>query len=192
MSINYIQQHLNESVQVLQLLQESSTLTPTIDTAAAMMTQALRAGNKILFCGNGGSAADSQHLAAEFSGRFLRDRQPLAAMALTVDSSALTAIGNDYGYEHVFSRQVTGIGRSGDVLVAISTSGESANVVEAAKAARHKGIHVIALTGANGGALTAEADLRINVPAERTDLVQQAHITVGHILCGLVEKTISE
>ncbi len=192
MSINYIQQHLSESVQVLQLLQESSTLTPTIDTAAAMMTQALRAGNKILFCGNGGSAADSQHLAAEFSGRFLRDRQPLAAMALTVDSSALTAIGNDYGYEQIFSRQVTGIGRSGDVLVAISTSGESANVVEAAKAARHKGIHVIALTGANGGALTAEADLRINVPAERTDLVQQAHITVGHILCGLVEKTISE
>ncbi|MCH9758316.1 MAG: SIS domain-containing protein, partial [Proteobacteria bacterium] len=147
MSINYIQQHLNESVQVLQLLQESSTLAPTIDTAAAMMTQALRAGNKILFCGNGGSAADSQHLAAEFSGRFLRDRQPLAAMALTVDSSALTAIGNDYGYEQIFSRQVTGIGRSGDVLVAISTSGESANVVEAAIAARHKGIHVIALTG---------------------------------------------
>ena len=192
MSINYIQQHLSESVQVLQLLQESSTLTPTIDTAAAMMTQALRAGNKILFCGNGGSAADSQHLAAEFSGRFLRDRQPLAAMALTVDSSALTAIGNDYGYEQIFSRQVTGIGRSGDVLVAISTSGESANVVEAAKAARHKGIHVIALTGANGGALAAEADLRINIPAERTDLIQQAHITVGHILCGLVEKTISE
>ena len=141
-----------------------------------------------MFCGNGGSAADSQHLAAELVGRFAREREPLAAISLTVDSSAITAIGNDYGYDHVFERQLRGIGRAGDALVAISTSGQSANVVSAARAARQMGVAVVALTGRSGGALATLADVAISVPATRADSVQELHIAVGHMICDLVEE----
>ncbi|HEY2010107.1 MAG TPA: D-sedoheptulose 7-phosphate isomerase [Rhizomicrobium sp.] len=158
--------------------------------AAEMMVCALKAGNKVMFCGNGGSAADSQHLAAELMGRYMRDRRPLPALSLTVDTSALTAIGNDYGYDEVFARQLRGIGASGDVLVGISTSGNSANVVKAIATARDMGVRTIALTGQSGGKLAGIADLCIAVPASQTNQIQEMHITIGHVVCGLVEDAI--
>jgi D-sedoheptulose 7-phosphate isomerase len=163
---------------------------PSIAAAAEAMITTLRAGGKIMLCGNGGSAADAQHLAAELVGRYLKDRAPLAALALTVDTSALTAIANDYAFEEVFARQVTGLGRPGDLLLALSTSGDSANVVAAVAAARAKGIATIALTGAGGGRLAPLADLAIRVPAQRSNAVQELHIAIGHILCGLVEDAL--
>ena len=162
-------------------------LAPVIGQAAERIKQSVDAGGKAIFCGNGGSAADSQHLATELMGRFLRERAPVAALALTVNASTLTAIGNDYGFEHVFSRQLAGIGRAGDVLVGISTSGNSDNVVHAAQKAREMGIAVVALTGEDGGRLGRQCDLLINVPATRVDLIQEMHIAVGHILCAIVE-----
>ncbi len=165
-------------------------LAPQLAQAAQLFAAALASGGKVVFCGNGGSAADSQHLAAELAGRFLIDRKPLAALALTTDTSALTAIANDYGYEEVFARQLRGIGRAGDVLVAISTSGNSDNVVRAAIAAREINIKVIALTGRTGGELAKHADLPIRFPADRTDKIQELHIAAGHIVCGAVEEAL--
>lgn len=158
--------------------------------AADILIAALRAGNKILFCGNGGSAADSQHLAAELMGRYLRDRKPLPALSLTVDTSALTAIGNDYGYDEVFARQLRGIGTNGDVLVGISTSGNSANVIKAMSAARDMGIRTIALTGQGGGKMASVADLCIAVPSGKTNQIQEMHIAIGHLICGIVEDAV--
>jgi D-sedoheptulose 7-phosphate isomerase len=160
----------------------------SIVDAAEMMVETLRNGGKILFCGNGGSAADAQHLAAELMGRFLKDRKPLAALALTVDTSALTAIGNDYGYDLIFARQFEGIGRPGDMLVGISTSGNSRNVINALEKAKAIGARTIGLTGAQGGAMANICDICLRVPSERTDHIQEMHIAVGHILCGLVEE----
>lgn len=161
-----------------------------IERTAEVWIAALRAGRKIMFCGNGGSAADAQHLSAELVGRFLYDRDPLAAVALTVDTSALTAIGNDYGYEAVFSRQVKGIGQAGDVLVGLSTSGNSANVLRAFEAARSMGIVTIGLTGEGGGKLAALSDVLIAVPHRLANHIQEAHITVGHLICGLAESAL--
>lgn len=158
--------------------------------AAEVMITALKAGQKIMFCGNGGSAADSQHLAAELMGRYLRDRRPLPALSLTVDTSALTAIGNDYGYAEVFARQLRGIGDKGDVLVGLSTSGNSENVVKAVADAGAMGIRTIALTGQGGGKLAAIADLCIAVPSGKTNEIQEMHIAIGHLLCGLVEEAV--
>jgi D-sedoheptulose 7-phosphate isomerase len=163
---------------------------PVISAAADMLIECFRGGHKVLFCGNGGSAADSQHLAAEFMGRYLRDRKPLPSLALTVDTSALTAIGNDYGYEHVFSRQLRGIGSAGDVLVGISTSGNSANVVHAFEAAREIGVRCIAMTGAKGGKIADLAELAIKVPSTQTNEIQEMHILIGHMLCGFVEEAV--
>ena len=164
--------------------------TPAIAGAAEAMIKTLRGGGKIMLCGNGGSAADAQHLAAELVGRYRKDRAPLAALALTVDTSALTAIANDYAFEEVFARQVTGLGRPGDLLLALSTSGDSANVLAAVAAAKANGIATIALTGAGGGQLAPLADLAIRVPAARSNAVQELHIAVGHILCGIVEDAL--
>lgn len=158
---------------------------------ADLMVAGLRSGGKVMFCGNGGSAADSQHLAAELMGRFMRDRAPLAAMSLTVDTSALTAIGNDYGYADTFARQLRGIGRKGDVLVGMSTSGNSANVVAALTAAREMGITTIGLTGAKGGIMADFCDLLIAVPSTMTARIQEMHIAVGHMMCELVEDTMA-
>ena len=160
---------------------------PEISAAGRILIAAIQSGGKVMFCGNGGSAADAQHLAAELSGRFLHDRRSLAGLALTTDTSALTAIGNDYGFDHVFSRPLRGLGRAGDALVAISTSGNSPNVLEAIKAARDIGIKVVGLTGAGGGKLAGLADVCIKAPADRTDHIQEMHIAVGHMLCGIVE-----
>lgn len=166
------------------------TCSADIERAAQAMIASMAAGNKIMFCGNGGSAADSQHLAAELMGRYLRDRGPLPALALTVDTSALTAIGNDYGYVEVFARQLRGVGRSGDVLVGLSTSGNSANVIAAIEAARAMGVVTIGMTGTNSGRMDDLCDILIKVPATRTNRIQEMHIAVGHMLCGFVEDAL--
>jgi D-sedoheptulose 7-phosphate isomerase len=159
--------------------------------AARMLERCLRDGGKVMFCGNGGSAADAQHLAAELMGRFLVDRAPMAAMALTVDSSAMTAIGNDYGFHEVFARQVRGVGRSGDVLVGISTSGNSANVILAFEAAKSLGIRTIAMTGGGGGRMAPLADVLINAPSLSTPRIQELHIAIGHTICELLEDAMT-
>ena len=160
----------------------------SVAAAARMIVAALKGGGKAIFCGNGGSAADSQHLAAELMGRYLKDREPLAAVALTTDSSALTAIGNDYAFDEIFARQLRGLGRQGDVLVGISTSGNSRNVVAALETARARGIATIALTGSAGGAMREAADLCIAAPSSDTPRVQEMHIAIGHMICDLVER----
>jgi D-sedoheptulose 7-phosphate isomerase len=167
-------------------------LTPAIGLAAEAMIASALDGGQLLVCGNGGSAADAQHIAAEYAGRFLRERRPLAAIALHTNSSAVTAIANDYGFEEVFARQVRAHGRTGDVLLAISTSGESANVLEAVNAARDIGMTTIALCGVAGGAISLASDISIDIPSTATPRVQEMHILVGHILCGLVEEAVCE
>jgi D-sedoheptulose 7-phosphate isomerase len=165
-------------------------LAPDVQRAADTLSHALRSGGKLMFCGNGGSAADSQHLASEFTGRFVDDRRPLAALALSTDSSALTCIANDYAFEQVFERQLRGLGRAGDVLVAISTSGNSGNVLRAAHAAREIGVRVVGLLGRDGGQLLALCDVALVVPSNTTARIQEAHIFIGHTLCGLVEAAL--
>ncbi len=155
--------------------------------SARTLAVCLAKGGKILFCGNGGSAADAQHLAAEFVNRFMLDRPPLAAIALTTDSSALTAIGNDFGFDQIFSKQVHALANPGDVLVGISTSGNSVNVVKALEVARKNNVVTFGLTGRDGGGMAPLCDILINVPEQNTALVQEIHISVGHLLCGLVD-----
>jgi len=162
-----------------------------VERAARLVADALAAGGQVLFCGNGGSAADAQHLAAELVGRLALERPAYRAVALTTDSSVLTAVGNDYGYADVFARQVEGLGRPGDVLVAISTSGRSENVLRAAAAARRLGLRVVALLGPAPSPLDQTADLALHVDGEVAGVVQQGHITVGHALCGWVEATLA-
>jgi D-sedoheptulose 7-phosphate isomerase len=155
--------------------------------AAEILVAAYQQGGKVLFCGNGGSAADSQHLATELVGRYRGERQPLAAIALTTDTSALTAIANDYDFNDVFARQVLAVGNPGDVLVALSTSGTSPNVLNAVATAKERGLTIIAFSGRDGGPLAQQADIALTIPAETSDRVQEVHITLGHVLCGLVE-----
>jgi len=162
---------------------------PVLD-AGRRLADCLRAGGKIMFCGNGGSAADSQHLAAELTGRFIADRPALAAMALSTDSSALTCIGNDYAFDEVFARQVAGLGRPGDCLVAISTSGNSANVIRAAEVARERGVATIGLLGRDGGKLRDLVDHSVIVPSVVTARIQEMHILIGHTWCGLIEESL--
>ncbi len=158
-----------------------------ITQSALLMRSCLAAGGKLLFFGNGGSAADAQHLAAEFVGRFVKERAGLPAIALTTDTSILTAVGNDYGFEQVFARQVQALGRPGDVAVGISTSGNSANVMAAMEVARAKGLKTIGLLGKDGGALARLVDIAIVVEASNTARIQECHIAIGHIFCELVE-----
>jgi D-sedoheptulose 7-phosphate isomerase len=179
--------HLAEHREVFDRL---DGLAADVQRAADCMTHALRAGGKIMFCGNGGSAADSQHLASEFTGRFVNDRRPLAALALSTDSSALTCIGNDYAFDQVFERPLRALGRPGDVLVAISTSGRSPNVQRAAAAARELGIVVVGLLGRDGGSIKGLSDVAIVVPSQTTARIQEAHIFIGHTLCVLVEAAL--
>jgi phosphoheptose isomerase len=162
-----------------------------IARAAALLRDAVLAGKKVLLCGNGGSAADAQHIAAELVGRFEIERRPLAAIALTTDTSALTAIANDYGYEHVFARQVDALGADGDVLIAITTSGTSKNVVAAAAVARTRGMKVIGLTGGHGAAFVATCDAGVAVSSTVTARIQECHITIGHLLCEAVDEAFA-
>ena len=163
---------------------------PQLDAASVLIVAALAGGGKLMFCGNGGSAADSQHLASEFTGRFINDRRPLAALALTTDSSALTCIANDYSFDDVFCRQVLGLGREGDCLIAISTSGNSRNVIRAAQAARAGGMRTVGLLGRDGGQLRDLCDVPIVVPSMSTARIQEAHSFIGHTLCALVEQAL--
>ncbi len=166
-------------------------LESVVQSAVDLVQDALQRGNKIVFCGNGGSAADAQHLAAELIGRYLMERAPLPAIALTVDTSALTAIANDYSFDEVFARQLGGLGQAGDVLVALSTSGNSRNVLRAIEVARTKGIKTIGLTGQSGGLMRQLCDICICVPSDRTNHIQEMHIAVGHMICGAVERELS-
>ena len=171
----------------LKVIEELRQQQPTLEALARRMTEAVMDGKKVLWCGNGGSAADAQHLAAEFVGRFRRERKPLASLALTTDTSVLTSIGNDYGYEQVFSRQVLALAEPGDIVVGISTSGNSGNIVEALEAAKACGAYTVAMTGEGGGKMAGMADTSICVPTKDTARVQEGHILCGHMLCDWVE-----
>jgi D-sedoheptulose 7-phosphate isomerase len=162
-------------------------LESAVNRIGARLAEAVRGGGKIMWCGNGGSAADSQHFAAELTGRLVDDRRPLPGLALSTDSSALTCIGNDYGFDAIFERQVRALGRSGDALVLISTSGRSANLLRAAEAARTLGIATIGLLGRDGGPLRALCDDAVIVPSQTTARIQEEHIFIGHCWCGLIE-----
>ena len=179
---------LQRFVQVLAAI--AGEQAPAIVAVAATLTTALRAGHKVILFGNGGSAADAQHIAAELVGRYKMLRPALPALALTTDTSALTAIGNDYGYAAVFARQVEAHARPGDVVIAISTSGNSPSVLEGVAVARRQGAVTVGLTGGSGGKLCAAVDQCIVVPADQTPHIQQAHITIGHIVCDLVEQAL--
>ena len=161
-----------------------------IEMATNVVIKSLQAGKKIIFCGNGGSAGDSQHLAAELMGRYKVDRKPMPAIALTVDTSAITAIGNDYGYENVFSRQLKGIGNKGDVLIAISTSGKSKNVINAIHEAKEMGIYVISFTGIDDSEMKSLSDNTISAQSNETNHIQEMHIAIGQLICGIVEEEI--
>jgi phosphoheptose isomerase len=189
----HITAHFQESIAVKQAA--LAQLVPSIAAAAAAMGQCLRDGGKILSCGNGGSAADAQHFSSELLNRFEMERPPLPAIALTTDSSTLTAIANDYSYNDVFAKQVSALGNSGDVLLAISTSGNSPNVVRAIDAAADRGMPVVALTGRNGGEIAAalsNADIEIRVPADRTARIQEVHLLVIHCLCDLIDRSLAD
>jgi D-sedoheptulose 7-phosphate isomerase len=182
---------ISESIEVKTQILQDVALQGQIWRAAQAMVSTLRAGGKILLCGNGGSAADAQHIAAELSCRFQRERQAFFAEALHVNTSFLTAASNDYGFEHAYARMVQAAGRSGDVLIAISTSGKSPNILKAAQAARDGDLYVISLTGNDGGKLAGIADLDLCMPSKVTARIQEAHILVGHILCELVESELA-
>jgi D-sedoheptulose 7-phosphate isomerase len=177
---------LNEHLATFQAL-IGTTLTD-IERSGELICAALARGNKILLCGNGGSAADAQHIAAELVGCYEKERRSWPAVALTTDTSALTAVSNDYGYEQVFARQVAGLARPGDVLVAISTSGKSPNVLKAVEKAREIGCEIIGLTGVSSGLMGPMCDITVAVPSPRTARVQEAHITIGHLWCELVDQ----
>ena len=181
-----IEQRLSDHLEVLQKVM-ASDLPQKLANCAAFVEKALAEGHKVLFCGNGGSAADSQHLAAEFVGRFQKERKGLPAVALTVDTSILTAIANDYGYETVFARQVQALGEPGDVLIGISTSGNSKNVLLAIEEAKTKGMACIGMTAAGGGKMAEACDICLAVPAKVTARAQAMHILMGHMLCELVD-----
>ncbi|GAB6074836.1 D-sedoheptulose 7-phosphate isomerase [Nautilia lithotrophica] len=183
--MNNLKKCLQEHIQTAKKMQD---LLPLIKEAGELCLSALKTGNKVMLCGNGGSAADSQHIAAELSGRFKKERIPLAGIALTTDTSALTAIGNDYGYEYVFSRQLEALGKEGDVLIAISTSGNSPNVIKAIESAKKTGIKVITLSGKDGGKMKEMGDVNIVIPSNDTPRIQEMHIMVGHMICALIDE----
>ena len=176
------------SIDVKQQVLNSDHFVGLIESVSQMITGRLKAGNKVLFCGNGGSAADAQHLAAEFSGRFYVDRPALPAEALHCNTSYLTAVANDYSYDVIYSRLLQGIGLAGDVLICLSTSGNSRNIVEAMKTARDKQIITIGMTGETGGQMKELSDHLFNVPSKDTPRIQEAHMLIGHIICQLVEE----
>ena len=186
MKISQVTKEIEDSIAVKQLVLEEEELIRRVALLADQCRASLSSGGKIIFCGNGGSFADAQHLSAEFTSRFMFDRPSLASLALGTNSSTLTALGNDYGYDNVFAREMESIAQVGDVFIAISTSGNSANVIKAVEFAKQKGILTVVLTGQSGGKMSTIADC-IRIPSENTARIQECHIMLGHILCGLVE-----
>jgi len=186
-----VRDRIHASINVKQTLLADVAFQGLVAQAAVRIVNALRAGGKVLFCGNGGSAADAQHLAAEFTGRYLKERRALPALALHANTSSLTAIGNDYGFDHVFARQLEALGKQGDVLVGISTSGNSRNVIRAMEVAKAKSIYTIALTG-SGGKMKDLADCSICIPSQDTPRIQECHILTGHIICEIAEEMLME
>lgn len=179
---------IKASVSVKEQILKDETMLDTVARCSEAITQAFKNGNKVLFCGNGGSAADAQHLAAEFSGRFYTDRKALPAEALHVNTSYITAVANDYSYDVVYSRMIDGIGRPGDVVVGLSTSGNSGNILKAFESARKIGMITVGFTGATGGKMKDLSDYLLNVPSTDTPRIQESHILLGHIICQLVEE----
>jgi len=188
--MNKIQHAIAESLKVKQMLLSDENAHKIIEKVASEMSYCFRSEGKVLFCGNGGSAADAQHLAAELSGRFYYDRPPLFAEALHVNTSYITAVANDYSYDAIYARSVQSKGRKGDVLVGISTSGNSTNIIQALKEARRRGMITVGLTGNGGGKMREFCDYIIDVPSNDTPRIQEAHILIGHIICELVESDI--
>jgi D-sedoheptulose 7-phosphate isomerase len=183
-----LRDNIERSIQTHRRLMDACM--PALSAAAEKLVEAYRAGHKAIFFGNGGSAADAQHLAAEFLGRYLRERRPLPALALNTNTSAVTAIGNDYGYDQVFARQLEAMATAGDVAVGISTSGNSPSIIEALQCARRLGLYTIGLTGASGGRLRDSVDTLIAAPSDETPRIQECHILVGHALCDIVEQAM--
>ena len=190
--IEKIRSIITESIRVKNEILNNPELIAKCEEIAKQIAEAFRADKKVLFCGNGGSAADAQHLAAEFSGRFYFDRPPLDAEALHVNTSYLTAVGNDYGYDQVFSRVLKAKGRAGDFLIGISTSGNSINILKAFEVARARGMIIVAMTGEGGGKMKDNCDFLLNVPSNDTPRIQESHIMLGHIICELVEEELFE
>lgn len=185
-----ITEAIKASLDLKTALLNNEVLLSSIDRTIEMIIDAYQRGHKVLLCGNGGSAADAQHIAAELTGRFYVDRPPLNAEALHTDTSYLTAVSNDMGYEHVYSRMIAAKGVSDDILIAISTSGNSPNIIAAAQQAHSQGLKVIALTGLTGGSLSTHADIHIGIPSTDTPRIQECHILIGHIICEQVEKIL--
>lgn len=181
---------ISASIETKQKILSSEQLLQTIEQTIDVVVSAFEAGNKVLFCGNGGSAADAQHLAAEFSGRFYTDRDPLPSEALHCNTSYLTAVANDYSYDVVYSRMVKGIGRKGDVLIGLSTSGNSVNILKALEQAKEIGMITVCFTGEAGGKMKDNCDFLINVPSTDTPRIQESHIMIGHIICQLTEEKL--
>jgi D-sedoheptulose 7-phosphate isomerase len=186
----YISNQIAETQRIMAAMLENGALLGMVEKAADTCIKCLRAGGKVLFAGNGGSAADAQHMAGEFLSRFAYDRPGLPAIALTTDTSILTAIGNDYGFEQLFARQVQAHGNPGDVLIGYSTSGKSKNILRAFETARSRGLTCIGLTGNRGGTMRELCDILLEVPSADTPKIQEGHLVLGHILCGLVERTL--
>ncbi len=188
--MEFLAPFLDETVDAFIAFRDGADHRRTMEKMADSIVECFRSGRKLMICGNGGSAADSQHIAAEFISRLMFDRAPLPALALTTDSSNLTAIGNDYGYEKVFERQVLGLGQEGDILIGISTSGTSKNVLRAFDAAKTKGVICFAFAGANPGPMREHCQSVLAAPSTKTAIIQQIHITAAHVVCALVERTM--
>jgi D-sedoheptulose 7-phosphate isomerase len=188
MSLRRIHDHLEQHLRAIELV--SQYLVQDIDRSCSLIVDALQSGKKILIMGNGGSAADAQHMAAEFVGRFLLERKALPAIALTTDTSIITAVGNDYGFDEIFKRQVEALARAGDVVIGISTSGHSNNVFHALTAANEMGCSTIGLLGREGGNIAGIVDVNLTVPVQETPRIQEAHLTIIHIICDLVERNL--
>jgi D-sedoheptulose 7-phosphate isomerase len=185
-----IAERINASIAVKQQIVNDGSLLPVIESVVQVITTAFQQGHAVYFCGNGGSAADAQHLAAEFSGRFYKDRKALPSEALHCNTSYLTAVANDYSYDVVYARLIEGIAKKGDVLIGLSTSGNSANILKAFEKAAELGVITIGMTGASGGKMKGQCNYLINVPSSDTPRIQESHILIGHILCELTEKNI--
>lgn len=189
-NLSVVKQNLRDAIALKQDLLQNDTFLTTIDKIANQIIQVYQKKGKVLFCGNGGSAADAQHLSSELSGRYYYDRPPLAAEALHVNTSHLTAVANDYSFAHVYARLVEGIGQQGDIIVGLSTSGNSENVINALQEARKKGMITIGFTGAGGGKLKAHCDFLLAVPSTDTPRIQECHLLIGHAICQIVEATL--